>query len=334
MDCTKLIKSLKSSNVVLIVFCVLNFNYKLKSQDIKSEFFQIKFISGYKYSGDLYLFTNLSTTVFRPYVLIDWGPQVDTLKFIQSDLYGNTVVNKFSGSYTYPGPGTYNIIYKDQLRLGGIKNIKNSQSEQTQITTTLIIDPLNIGNIGPKMQNYPIYFGKNGNQAFYDPDFIDSNGDSLSYSITNCFASNYYLPVGTALSQTGILSFSKDSIGGYAFSYYITEWRKDMDGNYFKVGMSQIDFVMDITSSIGITELPGESSLKIYPNPVSGILHISSEHYFEKGTEVEIINTLGQTVLKLNYSDEIDVSSLSQGCYTMKIISADKRQFHSKFLKD
>lgn len=86
--------------------------------------------------------------------------------------------------------------------------------------------------------------------------------------------------------------------------------------------------------SIGIEEITLQPLINLYPSPTLSNLHISSELHFEKGTEVEIMNTLGQTVLKLNYSDEIDVSSLSQGCYTMKIISPDKRQFHSKFLKD
>jgi len=86
--------------------------------------------------------------------------------------------------------------------------------------------------------------------------------------------------------------------------------------------------------AIGIKELNLDKSIRIYPNPVSNKLHIESEQYFESGTEIEITNTLGQTVLKLNYTNEIDVSSLSQGYYTLQIISPDKRQFHSKFLKE
>lgn len=86
--------------------------------------------------------------------------------------------------------------------------------------------------------------------------------------------------------------------------------------------------------SIGINELSPTNKIKIYPNPVSNTLHIESEQYFEAGTVIEITNTLGQTVLKLNYTNEIDVSSLSEGYYHLKIINPDKQQFHSKFIKE
>lgn len=95
------IRLLKWINFLVLLISSLGF----KSQDIRGSYFQVNSVGGYKYSGDLYLLTDLSTTVFRPYVLFDWGPQVDTLKFIQANTYGNTVVNKFTGSFTYGGPG-------------------------------------------------------------------------------------------------------------------------------------------------------------------------------------------------------------------------------------
>jgi hypothetical protein len=88
----------------------------------------------------------------------------------------------------------------------------------------------------------------------------------------------------------------------------------------------------------GIIEYYLENPIKLFPNPVSNILFISTEQHFEAGTEIEISNTLGQTVLKLNYSSaaggEIDVSSLSQGYYTIKIINPDKQKFYSRFIKE
>lgn len=71
-----------------------------------------------------------------------------------------------------------------------------------------------------------------------------------------------------------------------------------------------------------------------YPNPVSNILNIASEQYFRDGTEIEITNYLGQTVLKSIFKNEIDVSLISQGCYILKILTCDKQQFHSKFIKE
>jgi hypothetical protein len=74
--------------------------------------------------------------------------------------------------------------------------------------------------------------------------------------------------------------------------------------------------------------------IKIYPNPVSNVLHIESEQYFEAGTEIKIVNILGQTVLKLGFNSEIDLTTLSSGYYTFKIISPNNETLISKFIKE
>ncbi len=307
----------------------------LKSQpNIRGAYLQIKWTTGLKYTADLYLFSNLSSYVYRPYVLLDWGC-ASPLNFVQANATYNTMITKFSGSCTFPGYGIYVINYTDSFRLNGIKNITNSQSQNIRLTTTLQINPLGGPNTAPLLQNYPIYFGVSGNQAFFNPNFLDPDGDSLSYAMTNCYAANYYLPNGVSLNQNGKLNFSKDSLGLYAFSYKITEWRKDIDNNYQNVGGSQIDFLMDITNTIGINELQSKnSSLTIYPNPVSNTLYISSEQNEFKNSEIEITNTLGQTVLKIEFKNEVDVSKLIKGIYILKISEPNKQFYYSKFVKE
>ena len=73
----------------------------------------------------------------------------------------------------------------------------------------------------------------------------------------------------------------------------------------------------------------------IIPEPSTFLIRafISSETNEFENSEIEIINYLGQTVLKLIYTSEIDVSELSGGCYILKIITSEKQQFHSKFIK-
>ena len=74
---------------------------------------------------------------------------------------------------------------------------------------------------------------------------------------------------------------------------------------------------------VGINEsFVNLKNFKVYPNPVSNILHIESEIQLEAETEIEITNTLGQTVLKQGFNKEIDLASLSSGYYILKVISA------------
>jgi len=87
-------------------------------------------------------------------------------------------------------------------------------------------------------------------------------------------------------------------------------------------------------NGVGIEELKESNFLSIYPNPVSNALYISTDQYFEAGTEIEITNTLGQIVLKSPYKKEINVSELSTGYYFLQVTSRKQGQFHAKFLKE
>ncbi len=62
-----------------------------------------------------------------------------------------------------------------------------------------------------------------------------------------------------------------------------------------------------------------ENNVLVYPNPVSSTLFISSAQYKLENSEIEIINYLGQTVLKTRFKKELNVSELSDGIYTFQI---------------
>jgi len=86
-------------------------------------------------------------------------------------------------------------------------------------------------------------------------------------------------------------------------------------------------------NGVGVEEYQNEFYIKILPNPASTVLHIKTDLYFDEATKIEITNSLGQVVLRLNYNKVIDVSNLSSGCYFIKIESPYRQRFHSKFIK-
>lgn len=83
----------------------------------------------------------------------------------------------------------------------------------------------------------------------------------------------------------------------------------------------------------GFNHLIKNSDITIYPNPSSTILHIKTDQYFDEATKIEIANSLGQVVMNTNYNSEIDVSLLNSGMYIIKLITPNKQQFHSNFVK-
>lgn len=85
---------------------------------------------------------------------------------------------------------------------------------------------------------------------------------------------------------------------------------------------------------VGIKELTNSHSVKIYPNPSLNTINISTEQNEFENSELEITNSLGQTVLKEKFKSEIDVSKLPKGFYNLKIISESKQVYYSKFIKE
>jgi len=74
--------------------------------------------------------------------------------------------------------------------------------------------------------------------------------------------------------------------------------------------------VFDLSSVLGIDD-NSLLDFSVYPSPTSGILNIESETTI---TQIEIYNQLGQLVLTNSNKNTIDISSVSQGLYFIKIV--------------
>jgi len=80
-------------------------------------------------------------------------------------------------------------------------------------------------------------------------------------------------------------------------------------------GWNIIDAGLAADCVLGIDDV-NSSSVVIYPNPATSIINIES---ITQITKVDIYNQLGQLVLSNSNQNKIDVSSLSQGFYYLKL---------------
>ena len=87
------------------------------------------------------------------------------------------------------------------------------------------------------------------------------------------------------------------------------------------------------TTGIDIKQNTENLSCIAYPNPTSHFLNILSNQNNLLNPKLEITNSLGQTVLKSEFKNQVDVSFLSPGCYFIKI-SSDEKNYYSKFVKE
>jgi Secretion system C-terminal sorting domain len=82
-----------------------------------------------------------------------------------------------------------------------------------------------------------------------------------------------------------------------------------------------VDFDGSKVSSNVITIEPKVygKGLKVYPNPLSNVLTVEFNNGLNKATNFEVVNILGQIVLRGTVNQSVDVLALSNGTYIVKV---------------
>ena len=95
-----------------------------------------------------------------------------------------------------------------------------------------------------------------------------------------------------------------------------------------KHGSLMIRPVVGASYYIGLQENE-EKGLRLYPNPVSQVLHIEGD--FENG-QVSLYDIVGRKVYQGEYQHEISVSDLNDGLYFIHIVTAEGQVINQKFI--
>jgi len=86
-------------------------------------------------------------------------------------------------------------------------------------------------------------------------------------------------------------------------------------------------------SHVGVDETDWQGNVAVYPNPVQSLVTVSGENL----KELEVINILGQPVLKIGCSGEsvtIDLAGQPAGVYFIKITDKDGNKYSEKVVKE
>ena len=127
----------------------------------------------------------------------------------------------------------------------------------------------------------------------------------------------YYL--NSKLVYTGN-NFTKANINGFTM----------LHNNYG--GDAYYDNFKITTENLAINTV-NKKELKIYPNPIKDYLAVDTS-FQNQIASIEIINTLGQVVLKENnVTNRIDTDKLQAGVYVTKIILKDGKVINRKIIK-
>lgn len=196
--------------------------------------------------------------------------------------------------------------------------------------------------------NYHLLFG-NGVGGFGSVTSFSLNGTPQAFDIVN---SDFNSDGNKDLAIACFLSYSVAIVLGSgtgtfspSFNYSVTYPAVALISEDYN-GDSKMDIIasaLTLTTSViyfqncsttSIMDFNNQQSVSIFPNPTSNILYVSPMGNAFENSQIEITNTLGQTVLKVRYKNEINVSQLSNGYYMLKISNPDNQQFNSRFIKN
>lgn len=158
------------------------------------------------------------------------------------ELISSTVKkNVYTSVHTYSGPGVYTVSMADPKRNEGIVNIPASGLTTFYIKNVVIINPFEGGvNCNPVLTFPPIDDGCVGYPYQHNPGAIDPEGDSLIFSLVECFQEGgnpipgYNYPNNVPTSQgtltidrfTGTVYWDSPSVmGEYNICIEILEYR-------------------------------------------------------------------------------------------------------------
>ena len=90
------------------------------------------------------------------------------------------------------------------------------------------------------------------------------------------------------------------------------------------------------SSETSVVEPQVKKHLKVYPNPVSGMLHIELPDSETGIAQITVCNMLGKVMLrKENLSQpELEVTTLPAGMYLLQVRTSDGKRMTAKFVKE
>ena len=135
-------------------------------------------------------------------------------------------------------------------------------------------------------------------------------------------------------SDVEIIKGAGDSNSPIEYSFTDT---KPFEGvSYYRLKIVANDNTVTY-SPVKTLSFSGNSHSVLHPNPAGEVIYIPSQEndmlFTAANSEIEILNFIGDVILKLPYNPTIDVSEFEAGYYTLKITNPDGQNHSYKFIK-
>ncbi len=206
--------------------------------------------------------------------------------------YGGVKLNIYEGEHApFPGSGDFIVGMVDPNLDRDIQNIGNGNGSSQDVAFALL-DTIHLSNGAGAINNTPLVTNPPIDNACYhqtfcyNPGMIDSDNDSLSYSLTNFLTGdghgNFFIPSQGTFIPAGISvnpvtgqlcwtatngNFSDQAHGEYEIDITIKEYRKNpIDGTRFEVGS------MIFAIQLLVEDCPSNATINITPPATACII--------------------------------------------------------------
>lgn len=324
--------------IIFLLFSMIFFlNIRNNAQDITGGEMLLTCLGGYSYQVDIFLYTKTSIGIDHSTICVQSDSSgFDILTAVSNILPYDFTEWHYSFTHTYPGPGNYQIIATDSFRIAGIDNIHNSNKEKIILKKNIIINPFLGRNSNPQLSNKQTDIGISDGYFIHNPNAVDPDNDSLSFSLVQTSTSNYFFPSDAYINPlTGELSVPfSDSL--FAVAIQIDEWRSGI-----KIGSTIREMIIDSSMVNSSYSYPSYSNIKnfpyilIYPNPNNGNMQVLYKIPENTKGKFEVYDQMGEKLFSyiLNSGTNtliISKSNLNPGIYYYhatagnKVIAKDK----------
>lgn len=182
-----------------------------------------------------------------------------------------------------------------------------------------------ISTLPVNFEFYYKYFPAGGDSAIAQMIVYDDMGYEIGQGriIINGTVSNYtYVNVPITYSASGVIA-----------SYYLnfnSFYSADYGSHFATYGTRFLIDDISMSTVTGIGEV-SQHHFNIYPNPASSIITINNMPVIN--SEIEVMNSLGKCVIRVSNKNAVDISSLTNGIYILKL-KDDTDTYVHKFIKE
>ena len=270
--------------------------------------------------------------------------------------------NNWEVSQAGDGKIVNNQIVTNELASDGTNSFKNGNQADYKEQWFPIMGATKVFDTPTDYKNFTITF---------DAYVTKRNGADFEFTLytVNTETDEFYPVAGFGMENRGYLYITKDINYGFDYADDAKDWPINKWNN-FKIEVSENEIKYYLNSKLvytgnnftkaninGFTMLHNnyggdayydnfkittenlaintvnQKELKIYPNPIKDYLAVDTS-FQNQIASIEIINTLGQVILKENnVTNRIDTDKLQAGVYVAKIILKDGKVINRKIIK-